>query len=326
MRYLEVTVRCGREAAPAVEAVLSELGGGVAIDDPLDVAQAQASGRWDYSDLQPGDTSRVTLRVYLPETGGLEQRRRQLDEALGRVRAQGLDEVAAPALAWVQEEDWAEAWKAFFKPLHFGRLVVAPTWETYTAQPGELVLRLDPGMAFGTGGHATTGLCLAWLEELVTPGATVVDVGTGSGILALAAKRLGAGPVLACDTDPVSVQVAAANALVNRVALTVVQGALEAEECKEWLAEQHPTLVVANIIADVIIPLCPTVAEVLRREGRFLASGIIGHRRDDVLAALADAGLVVEAVREEGGWVAVGLWGAGGGGVGGGGGVLARKR
>ena len=305
MRYLEVTVRCGREAAPAVEAVLAELAGGVAIEDPLDVAQAQASGRWDYSDLVPGDPSRVTLRTYLPEAGDLEQLQQRLAEGLERARAAGLGEVPPPALAWVQEEDWAEAWKAYFKPLHFGRLVVAPSWEPYAAQPGEVVLRLDPGMAFGTGGHATTALCLAWLTELVAPGVCVADVGTGSGILAVACKLLGAGPVLACDTDPVAAQVAAANALANRVALTVVHGPLDAPACAEWLAEQRPGLMIANIIADVIIPLSPLVAGLLPVGGQFLASGIIEHRRGDVLAALAGAGLKVAAVREEGGWVAV---------------------
>lgn len=308
MRYLEVTVRCRREAAPAVEAVLQPLGGGVAIEDPLDVADAIATGRWDYTDLVPGDTAWVTLRCYLPEATDLESRRQALDHGLARVRAEELGEVNEPVLTWVDEEDWANNWKAYYKPLRIGRrLMVVPTWEEYRAQPDDLVMRLDPGMAFGTGTHATTSLCLAWLEDLVAPGATVVDVGTGSAILALGAALLGARAVLACDTDPVAVRVAAEN-LERNGALDRVQvelGPLEAPACEAWLDEHTPDLIVANIIADVIVPLTPRVVSLLPQGGRFLCSGIIDHRKDDVIAALQGAGLRLDSVQEEGGWVAM---------------------
>jgi len=299
MRYLQVSVRCRRAAADAVGYVFSEVTrGGYAIDDPLDIIQNQ--GTWDATDLVAGDPAWVTVRGWLAEAWGAEQVRLKLEHGLAEIRAQGLGEVDPPAYQWVEEEDWANAWREFFKPLRVGeRLVVIPSWERYELQPGDLPLYLDPGMAFGTGSHATTALCMRWLEQLVRPGARVLDVGTGSGILAISAARLGADPVTAIDIDPVAEAVTRENVVMNAVAIDVRLATLDQVEAEE------NDLVVANIIAAVIIDLMPLMVERLKRGGRLLASGIIAEKKQAVLDAMTASWLLPVEAREENGWFAI---------------------
>lgn len=301
MRYLEVSIRCRRAAMDAVGELLGTLTrGGYAVDDPQDILDNQARGDWEINDLVAGDPAWVTVRGWLAEAGDLEQSRLVLDQGLGSIRAMGLGEINVPAYGWVQEEDWANAWRAYFKPFRQGeRLVVIPSWETYDLQPGDLPLYLDPGMAFGTGTHTTTSLCLRWLERLVRPGDRVLDVGTGSGILAIASARLGAGEVVALDIDPVAVGVARENAAKNEVAIDVRAGSLDRLEPEE------ADLVIANIIASVIIDMLPEIAARMKKGGRLLASGIITEKKQEVLAALTETWLLPAEVREEGGWVAI---------------------
>jgi ribosomal protein L11 methyltransferase len=231
----------------------------------------------------------------------------RLEDALLRLRS-ALD--AAPELAppgsaeitirFVAEEDWATAWKQYFKPQRIGRrIVVKPTWEEYTAQPGDLILQIDPGMAFGTGLHATTRLCLRALEDHVTPGAMVADVGTGSGILAVAAALLGAARVDAVDIDPLAVRIARENVGVNGVepVVSVTEAAIPPTGLFD--------VVVANILADVILAMAPALTAALKPGGILIASGIIDRRADDVRRGLDAAGLHVFATETEAEWVAL---------------------
>ncbi|MBP2017354.1 ribosomal protein L11 methyltransferase [Symbiobacterium terraclitae] len=299
MRYLETTIRCRRAAADAVGNLLMELSGsGYAVDDPLAVLENRPN--WEITDLVPGDPEWVTVTGWLPETDDLEQQRLRLEAALDRLRGMGLGAIEPARFRWVEDEDWANNWKAYFKPLRLGeRLVVIPSWEQHDLQPGDLPLYLDPGMAFGTGTHATTALCLRWLERLVTPGSRVIDVGTGSGILAIAAHRLGAGSVLAVDIDPVAVQVAEENIRRNGAPVEVRRATLDQVEAEE------ADLIVANIIASVIQEILPDVHARLKPGGRFLASGIIAEKRDAVAAAMTEAWLLPVGIREQDGWVAI---------------------
>lgn len=301
MRYLEVSIRSQREAADALGHLLAELtSGGYAVDDPLDILENQRKGVWDVTDLVAGDPAWVTVKAWLAEAADIEQDRIRLEQGVSEIRELGLGQIDPPAYGWVQEEDWANAWKEYFKPLRTGeRLMVIPSWETYDLQPGDLPLYLDPGMAFGTGAHATTGLCLRWLERLVKPGASVLDVGTGSGILAIAAARLGAGRIVALDVDPVAVQVAQENVNKNGVTAEVRLTTLDQVE------DEPVDLVIANIIASVIIDLLPEVALRMKSGGRFLASGIIAAKKQAVLDAVTETWLLPMEVREEGGWVAI---------------------
>lgn len=299
MRYLETTIRCRRAAADAVGNLLMELSGsGYAVDDPLAVLENRPS--WEITDLEPGDPEWVTVTGWIPETDDLEQQRLRLEAGLDGLRGLGLGTIEPAAFRWVEDEDWANNWKAYFKPTRLGeRLVIIPSWEQYDLASDDLPLYLDPGMAFGTGTHATTALCLRWLERLVTPGIRVIDVGTGSGILAIAAHRLGAGSVLAVDIDPVAVQVAEENVRRNGVPVEVRRATLDQVE------EGEADLIVANIIASVIQEILPDVYNRLKPGGRFLASGIIAEKREAVAAAMTEAWLLPVGVQEQDGWVAI---------------------
>ncbi|MFZ5826623.1 MAG: 50S ribosomal protein L11 methyltransferase [Bacillota bacterium] len=299
MRYLEVAIRCRREAADAVGNLLTEMtGGGYAVDDPLGIIENRE--KWEITDLVPGDPAWVTVKGWLAEAGDVEQARLQLEAGLDEIRGLGLGAIEPARYDWVQEEDWANAWKAYFKPARVGeRLVVIPSWEEYDLQEGDLPLYLDPGMAFGTGTHPTTALCLRWLERLVRPGARVIDVGTGSGILAIAARRLGAGEVVAIDIDPVAVRVAGENAAQNQVQIDVRHATLDQVE------EEPADLVIANIIASIIMEILPDVAARMKPGARFLASGIIAEKKAAVVEALTATWLLPVEAREENGWVAI---------------------
>lgn len=209
----------------------------------------------------------------------------------------------------VKEEEWSTAWKDYYHPTKIGkRLVVCPTWESYTPKAGEVVMRLDPGMAFGTGTHHTTRLCAGMLEETVTPGCRLLDMGTGSGILSIAALLLGAKEAVGVDIDPVAVRTAGENASLNGFGpdrFTPLCGDLLRDP---RLAEKIGggfDLIAANIVADVIIALAPAFPRHLKPGGRVVCSGVILPRRDEVVAALEGQGITVLRVEEADGWCAI---------------------
>ena len=200
----------------------------------------------------------------------------------------------------MHEQDWAEDGKKYYKPFRAGeRLVIKPSWEPYEEKEGDLVLELDPGMAFGTGTHETTFMCMEQLEKYVKPGCKAIDVGCGSGILGLAAAKLGAGDVLAIDLDELAVKVAKENTEKNHLTdrVRVVHGDLLKQR------EEQADVIVANIIADVICALCGPVKRHLLPGGVFICSGIIREREDDVQCALAEAGYTVCNRLAKGEWV-----------------------
>jgi len=209
-----------------------------------------------------------------------------------------------PRMRFLSEADWAEAWKTGYDVLHIGRrLVVKPTWREYQAQPGELIISLDPGMAFGSGLHATTRLCLEAMEDYLHPPACVLDVGTGSGILAIGAARLGAARVLAVDTDPLAVRVARENVALNQVQ-PVVQVELGTAQVA-GSASQTWDLIVANILAETLIELAPALALQLSPGGTLVASGVIPDKSQAVFDSLWHNGLSLVEQRTTDEWVAL---------------------
>lgn len=217
MAWLELSVTADQEAAESISELLTRYGynGGVAVE-----AKPPPDARLDEAGLPSPLSSEpaypVTLRTYLPLNDQAEEKRQQIEQALwhlGRLRPVGPLQVRV-----LEEEDWANAWKQFYSVQQIGtHTVIVPSWLTYSPRPGDVVLHLDPGMAFGTGLHPTTRLCLALLEQKSAPGLRTLDLGTGSGILSIAAARQGATPVLALDNDPVAVDVARENVAYNRV-------------------------------------------------------------------------------------------------------------
>jgi ribosomal protein L11 methyltransferase len=260
------------------------------------------------------DPSRpATVRAHLPARDRAVARAavRRVREDLGHLQAFGLRPIGDVSVRVVLESDWAEAWKRHIGVMRIGHgIVIRPSWRRHRPAPGETVVALDPGMAFGTGLHPTTRLCLAGLERwaddgLLAPGpdgagASVLDVGCGSGILAIVAARLGAARVVGVDTDPIAVEATAANARRNRVARRVraVAGSVPAPG-------EPFDLVLANLIAGVLVALAPQLASAVRPGGRLLASGIFVDREGEVRDALAGAGLEVMYRTAEGDWVAL---------------------
>jgi ribosomal protein L11 methyltransferase len=277
MRWAQITVDADAAAIDAVGNCLNEIGcGGFVVEDQF--APPHISG-------------------YVPVDDRLEQRLEDLGEALAGLEGHGVSGAGTEiTLRYVDEDDWANAWKAFYKPARVGnRLVVTPPWEAPPHLPGDVTIIMDPGMAFGTGSHPTTRLCLAAIEDYVRPGMKVADIGTGSGILAIAAAKLGASHVNACDIDSLAVGIAAKNALANEVTI----------EVGEQLPSGGYDVVVANILADVIIGMADDLTARLLPSGTLIVSGIIDTREADVSAALQARGLTQKEVRREGEWVAI---------------------
>jgi ribosomal protein L11 methyltransferase len=248
----------------------------------------------------------VTLRAYLAADAALEATRARLEAALSQLEPSLI--VVPPRYTPVANTNWAEAWKVHYQPQRVGRrLMVVPAWLDPHLEPGDLLIRLDPGMAFGTGTHPTTQLCLAALEDYVMPGRPVLDLGTGSGILAIAAARLDACSILAVDIDPDAVRVAceniAANGVVDRI--RVEQGSLSEILAARFGPPEFP-LVVANILASALVQLFEQgLARTLVPRGVMVLSGILADQAADVRAAFEAQGLVAEAVRQSGDWVAL---------------------
>jgi ribosomal protein L11 methyltransferase len=302
MDWLELSVAVDREAVEAVAAIFHAHGhGGVAIEEPIQT--------WSDPDRYAiVEGAPVWVRTYLPSEPDPAPACEQIERALWHLGQ--LRPVSALQVRRVAEEDWANAWKAHFPVYHVGtRIVIKPSWLDYTARPGEVIVELDPGMAFGTGQHPTTQLMLLALEQHLQPGQTVLDLGTGSGILAIAAARLGAAHVLALDTDPVAVAAARENVFRNRLeaVIAVRQGSLDVSgRTTDHDREQvQVDLVLANIIASVIRDLAPGLARALRPGGTLIASGIIAERLDEVIAALRRAGATSIEPAVDGDWYAL---------------------
>jgi len=307
----ELTVRTSMEALELVADFFHACGaGGVVIEDSAGIERDTSLGQW-YDLPENGiPEGQAVIQAYFPAEEEARAAERGVRGLLGRLAADGLRTApGTTAIRPVKEEDWENAWKQYFKPVRISdRLVVKPTWEPYEARPGDIILELDPGMAFGTGTHPSTSLCLRALEKRVRPGMTVIDVGTGSGILAIAAARLGADPVLALDLDPVAVASARNNVeqsgLADRIRVMksdLLQAVLE----DPGHAAPKADLVVANLLAEIVIRAIPDVRRALGPGGLFIASGIISGKAGLVSKALEAAGFAVEAVDEEDGWTAV---------------------
>ena len=306
MRWARISVVTTHEGADLIANILMELGAaGTEIDDPSLVNEYIDAGLWDYTDLpRAEDTETVTVRAYLPEDARLESSLLALAERIAALRHAGAALGAGTiSHSFVADEDWAETWKAYIHTEKIGeRIVVRPTWEEYTPSADEIVIELDPGAAFGTGAHATTAMCLRWLEHLVSPGMRVYDVGCGSGILAVAAAKLGAGEVIAMDYDPVAVSVAEENIRQNNVHNVV---ACESDLLSACEGAAPAELITANIIADVIIRLFAQLDRHLAPGGTLLASGIIDDRIADVEHAAAQHGFTVLDMTCEKEWAAM---------------------
>ena len=305
MEWAEAGFRTSHEAVDAVSSLFEEAGAsGTVIEDPALINDYIHSGLWDYTDIpEQKDTSVVTVKAYLAADDSLDEKLASIRAGLDEIAARGVDTKPAEfSVTRVQDEDWANSWKAYFHTDKVGeRVVIQPSWEEYEPKEGEVVLRLDPGAAFGTGTHPTTAMCLRAMEKLIKPGMTVFDVGTGSGVLAIAAAKLGAKEVRAVDYDATAVRVARENIEANGVSDVVST----AESDLFSAIPGRAGLVTANLIADLVIRLLPGLGAHLETGGALLASGIIESRAQEVREAAETAGLFVAEDHEEKEWHAM---------------------
>lgn len=299
MEWTDITITVPRVAADTAEAVATAIAsGGLYIEDYADLeAQVQAIAHVDLIEPEllqkPRDI--VIIHLYLSPDDNAAQ---VLETLRGRLLAAEVPHTLATK--GVQQEDWESSWKQYYHPIEIGRrLAVAPSWEAYSST--RTTLRLDPGMAFGTGTHETTYLCLEALDERIQGGERVLDIGTGSGILAVAALLLGAQSALGIDIDPMAVRTAGENAQRNGVQdrLIVKVGDLASAASGTY------DIITANIVADAIIRLAPQVPQLLAEDGVFIASGIITEREEQVAEALQAAGLHLLPPLHKNGWAAL---------------------
>ena len=301
--WIEVNVGVTHEAVEAVSDILVSIGAhGVAIEDPQLINDLRNSGTWELCDIpEQENTEVVTVSAYYADDEKLQGRLAQIEEELNIIEERiGKFRFGNTRFRTVSEVDWANEWKQYFHVTHVGEsIVIKPSWEEYEAKEGEHVIKIDPGMAFGTGTHHTTNMCMARLEKILTKDDVVFDVGTGSGILAIAAALLGAKEVKAVDIDAVAVRVAQENIADNDLTdrIDVKEGDLLHG------TEGKANVIIANIIADIIIMLLKDIPGKLEDNGIFLASGIIKERQTDIEAAAKEVGMQVDHVDEKGGWV-----------------------
>ncbi|HEX3046960.1 MAG TPA: 50S ribosomal protein L11 methyltransferase [Bacillota bacterium] len=298
--WIETKVKIPAAFGEIVAELLVEEGaGGVVYDDP-EIYDEYSLKDDEYfgKEITAITPQEFGLRVYFPRDNRLDERLARLKERIGAV----LGYPPEFQFQEVREEDWAEAWKTYFKPEHIGNIVIKPSWEEYQSTGDEIVVELDPGMAFGTGTHPTTRLCLLLLQEIGYGKKNLLDIGTGSGILAVAGAKLGIREIVATDIDPLAVNIAAQNAARNGVEQTITT--MEGD-----LLEQKPgrrfELVVANIISNAILKIIPNLPQVLENEGYFLASGIIEERFPEIEEALVTRGFSIYRTLTEDGWVGV---------------------
>ena len=311
MKWLELHIDTVHAGLDAVETLLSSLGiDGVVIDDETEFQDFLENNHqyWDYVDedleKQMQGKSRVTFYLEANEEGfaKMGEVRIALEDLKQRRRDCG---TLLMTLENLEDADWENNWKQYYKPMEIGeRLLVIPQWETADTK-GRVPLILDPGLTFGTGSHATTRLCLTALEQRIHGGERVLDLGCGSGILSIAALRLGADCAFACDIDDKCLKVAYENAALNGIGpdtYTVKVGDILTDTALRADIGTGYDIVVANIVADVIIALAPAVRPLLKKDGVFLCSGIIDDRAEEVAGKLREAGLEILETHSSEGW------------------------
>ena len=296
--WTKLTVTAKTEELETVSAVMSMIDNGLMIEDYSDFSFSGMYGELVDDEILNADTNIVKVSVFVPEE-------RPLFEYVAFLRERFSSLGIAPTIdtEGISEDDWAESWKQYYKPIPLGRVTVVPAWEKYEAREGEVIVRMDPGMAFGTGTHETTRLVMLLMQDELKGGERVLDVGTGSGILSICASKLGAKSCNAYDIDPVAVKVARDNAESDgccNVSVGVSDLLRDVD-----LSEGKYDFCVANIVADIILRMLPDIRDYLKDGAPLILSGIIEPRADEIREAVAGYGFRVERELRENDWVAL---------------------
>ncbi|MCF6466518.1 50S ribosomal protein L11 methyltransferase [Clostridium sp. Cult2] len=307
MKWVEVQIKTTTEAEELVTNIMYDLGvTGLAIEDPNDIlAFQQSEENWDFIDpeLIKQDYEGVIIKAYFPEDNNLLDKIELVRDNIERIpydiTGKSLGEVT---LKEVYEKDWAEAWKKYYKPIRIGeKIVIKPTWEDYEKKESEIIIELDPGMAFGTGTHETTMMCIEALEGYVRKGQVVLDIGCGSGILSIVAAKLGAEKVIGVDLDEMCIKVCNENIRLNGV-----QDSVEVRGGNLFnVISEKADIIVSNIIAEVIIDIIDQIENYLLEGGIFIASGIIVEKVDMVEKKLSENGFKVLEIKYMDEWALI---------------------
>ncbi len=296
--WTKLTVKVRVADTDRAASVISMLDNGLMIEDYSDFSLNGMYGELVDDAILNADREHAAISIFVPEEKNLAQYIEFIDAKLT-----SLGIPYERMLEGLEEENWADSWKKYFKPIPLGRITVVPAWEDYTESEGEVVIRIDPGMAFGTGTHETTRLVMKIMQDVVGTADRVLDVGCGSGILSIAAAKLGAASVNAYDIDPVAVKVARENALASGC------NNIETDTSDLLYGVKHInggyTVCVANIVADIIIRMLPDVHTFLAPTAPIILSGIVRERADEVITAARDAGYTVLRTEYENDWVAL---------------------
>lgn len=296
--WTKLSVRGRTGQLEEIAAVMSMLDNGLMIEDYSDVSLDGVYGDLIDESILNADREHGAVSIFVPAEKPISEY-----VAFLRERFSALEMDVKLETEGLREEDWAEAWKQYYKPIPLGRVTVVPAWQEYTPAAGEKIIRMDPGMAFGTGTHETTRLVMRFLQDVIAGGERVLDLGCGSGILSLCASKLGASFCAAYDIDPVAVRVAEENVKADG-ADNIVCGVSDLLRSVDTTGGKYD-FVVANIVADVIIRLLPDVGDYMTEDGRMIVSGIICPRAEEVRAAIAENGFSVVEERQENDWLAI---------------------
>ncbi|MBR5507663.1 MAG: 50S ribosomal protein L11 methyltransferase [Clostridia bacterium] len=318
MEWTQISIYTTAKGIDRVCDMLSELGiDGVEIEDEQDFRDFLEENKkyWDYvdDDLMKEKAKETCVKIYLEADDTFEDRKKELDTALSSLKKE--DEKnewgrLSADTATLYEEDWANNWKQYFHPIEVGeKILIQPSWEEIEGETDRIVFTVNPGMTFGTGTHHTTKLCIEELEKTVGSDSVVLDLGCGSGILSIISLLLGAKEAYAVDIDPACEHVAKENADMNCVDLSkyhIYSGDVTGnKKLFETLSVRKYDVIVANIVADVIIAILPTVKKLIKEHGVFICSGIIEERLCDVKEAMDKEGIDSSFVKYSGGWCAI---------------------
>ena len=316
MNWAEIAIKTTAEGIEIVNGFLMVHGvNSVMIEDAEDFKNflEDTTVYWDYVDEKLMEMAHCDTKIkfYLPDTPQGHETLAQIQSDIVRLQDDcevNLGELSIE-IGYKEQEEWETAWQKYYHPIVISdRLVIVPEWEKYDLLPGQKELRLNPGMAFGTGGHNTTRLCLSILDEQIQKDASILDMGCGSGILSIAALLLGAGKVTAVDIDQLATKIARENADLNGIdpeKLDIICGnVLKDEALADQLAENQVDMILANIVADVIIGMTPLFVRYLKKGGQLIVSGIIVERAEEVLSVLREAGFTILEQKEDNGWCA----------------------
>lgn len=309
MKWIEVQVKTTSEAVEIVSNILYEAGvGGLAIEDPNDIEEICKSRKdtdWNYidEDLFKRDFEGILVKAYFPEDEYLMDKIKLIKQNIELIPQYDIDGgLGEVTISEVYESEWKDIWKQYYKPKRIGKqIVIKPSWEEYEEKQGDIILELDPGMAFGTGTHETTMMCIEAIEKYMTKGETVFDIGCGSGILSIAAAKLGAEKVIGVDLDESTIPVSNENVRMNNVE-DIVE--IRHGDLLEVVSEKAD-LVVVNIVAEIIKIIVPDVKTSLKQGGMFIASGIILDKIDFTKQALDENGFEIVELVVNGEWACI---------------------